>query len=118
MNIEIIQGGVVFVLLTLSVWKILDLLEALIVWAYRAAIKHRYRQKGNIMDARNMSMDEYGNPIQPICEWTPSNESSPEHETGRWETSCGHVFYFSEGGPADYGFDDCPYCRKLIEPRG
>ena len=32
--------------LCLAVWKLVDIIDALITWAYLAAIKHRYRQKG------------------------------------------------------------------------
>jgi hypothetical protein len=67
------------------------------------------------MDARNMSMDEYGNPLEPVCTWRPESIEPDLCDTGCWITECGHAFYFTEGGPTQHEFKKCPYCGKLLE---
>jgi len=44
----------------------------------------------------------------PPCEWTQIDD-------GPWETGCGHLFEFNEGGPTENGATFCPYCGKRID---
>lgn len=43
------------------------------------------------------------------CQWR-------EDEDGNWETACGELFFFTEGGPAENGFLFCPYCGSNLKP--
>jgi len=42
-------------------------------------------------------------PHSARCEWTQT-------EDGQWDTACGEVFEFVNGGPADNGAKFCQYC--------
>ena len=43
------------------------------------------------------------------CTWT-------ENEDGVYETNCGNLFVFNDGGPVENDFRYCPYCgRELRE---
>lgn len=41
------------------------------------------------------------------CEWKDEREDV-------WATSCGGLFQFEDGGPADNSFAFCPYCGKPL----
>ena len=38
-----------------------------------------------------------------------------DDDCDRWDTICGHSFYFTHGGPIDNEFKACPFCTRLIE---
>jgi hypothetical protein len=40
------------------------------------------------------------------CEWELERHS----DWSLWNTICGNVFEFNEGGPEENGFAYCPYC--------
>jgi hypothetical protein len=42
------------------------------------------------------------------CTWT-------EAEDGEFNTGCGEMHHFSEGGPEDVGFEFCPFCGKSLK---
>lgn len=39
------------------------------------------------------------------CAWTPEGGDS-----GDWKTKCNHIFTFTDEGPAENGFEFCPFC--------
>ena len=46
------------------------------------------------------------------CEW------KQDEDNGCWDTSCGHLFEFSEGGPQENRLSYCWYCgRRIAEVR-
>ena len=50
-------------------------------------------------------------PDDSTCTWT-------EDEDGNWETECGDMFAFIDGGPVANNCKYCPYCeRQLREKR-
>jgi hypothetical protein len=51
-------------------------------------------------------------PSAKRCEWKDDVD-------GNWDTSCGQMFTFIDGGPLDNGLRFCGYCGKPIhEVRG
>jgi hypothetical protein len=51
---------------------------------------------------------EGADPMETNCRWK-------EDDDGVWETACQHAFVFSDGSPAQNGFEFCPYCGgKLV----
>jgi predicted RNA-binding Zn-ribbon protein involved in translation (DUF1610 family) len=42
------------------------------------------------------------------CDWA-------ENQDGAYETSCGEIFEFTNGGPKDNKFTHCPYCGKELD---
>lgn len=42
------------------------------------------------------------------CAWN-------ENEAGAWETECGNLFEFVDGGPSNNGAIFCQYCGSKIE---
>ena len=55
------------------------------------------------MSRRKNKSDE-----QHPCVWT-------EDEDGNYETDCGQMFCFIEGGPTDNGMKFCCYCGKPLK---
>lgn len=47
-------------------------------------------------------------PLIQKCKWEEDFE-------GNWETECGSMFCFNEGGPLDNKFNFCPYCSGLMK---
>lgn len=43
------------------------------------------------------------------CTWAYSETED------MWESGCGHLFEFNDGGPEDNDFMFCPYCGKALE---
>lgn len=41
------------------------------------------------------------------CEWEPVGD-------GDWRTTCNWHFTFTEGGPAENGFEFCPHCGGML----
>lgn len=41
------------------------------------------------------------------CEWTPDGD-------GCWHTGCNKHFEFTDDGPAENGFEFCPYCGAAL----
>lgn len=51
--------------------------------------------------------NNHGNPA--TCRWT-------EDDDGNWETECGNLYTFIDGGPGENGQKYCGYCgNKLIQ---
>ena len=46
-----------------------------------------------------------------ICTWTRDNE-------GNYETECGEMACFFEGGPIENSYGYCPYCSGTIKVAG
>lgn len=46
------------------------------------------------------------------CRWAYSGEWEDA-----WWTTCGEGFTFTTGGPAENGFEFCPYCGQPIESK-
>jgi hypothetical protein len=44
-----------------------------------------------------------GEPTERRCHWNADGEDS-------WNTGCKKHFYFTDGDPADNGFEFCPFC--------
>lgn len=51
-------------------------------------------------------------PVQPPrrCVWT-------ENEEGQWDTQCGGMFEFTDGGPADNEQKFCGYCGGKLKAK-
>jgi hypothetical protein len=43
------------------------------------------------------------------CEWTPDGDGNSD-----WNTGCKKLFEFSDEGPAENGFEFCPFCGGAI----
>ena len=48
------------------------------------------------------------------CEWSQEDPSGDFDDT--WQTGCGNLFSFTEGGPSDNNFEFCCYCGKKLSP--
>lgn len=57
----------------------------------------------------------WGNPSVGFREPSPCNWIPECEESDIWETSCGELFCFIEGGPEDNGMKYCPYCGHPME---
>jgi hypothetical protein len=44
---------------------------------------------------------------QKICTWK-------HDDSGAWESGCGNLFEFNDGGPVDNGYAFCPYCGSEL----
>jgi len=47
------------------------------------------------------------------CKWCKDGFQMEEHDY--WETDCGNMFQFNNGGPEQNHFKFCPYCSKPIQ---
>jgi hypothetical protein len=47
---------------------------------------------------------------QKICTWKHDHD----YEYDSWESGCGNLFVFNDGGPVDNGFAFCPYCGSEL----
>ena len=45
------------------------------------------------------------------CQWTEEED----YGGGPWETSCGHLFEFTDAGPDENGFKFCCWCGKPLD---
>ena len=52
-------------------------------------------------------MDSFSKDMPEFCLWT-------ETDDGLWESSCGQIHEFMEGGPKDNCQKYCGYCGKLL----
>lgn len=43
-----------------------------------------------------------------ICNWY-------ENSDGNWDTACGELFCFLDGGPVENGMRFCPYCGNKLQ---
>lgn len=43
-----------------------------------------------------------------VCKWSEDQDSV-------WDTQCDNRFVFNSDGPADNGFEYCPYCGNKIK---